>query len=61
MSVYILCETSEKVTLMHVTNQQMHQDKICFIIYYDSPTCFGHFCNHHQGVTGEYKQYKTTA
>ena len=40
---------------MYVTNQQMHTDKICFIIYYYSSTCFGRFCEHYQGVTQEYK------
>ena len=35
----------------------MHIDKICFTIYYYSPTCFGRFCDHHQGVTQEYIQY----
>jgi len=27
-----------------------------YITYY-SPTCFGCFCDHRQGVTQEYKQY----
>jgi len=35
----------------------MHINKTCFIIYYYSPTCCGHFCDHHQGVRHEYKQY----
>ena len=42
----------------YATNQQKHNKKIRFIIiYYYSPTCFGHFCNHNQGVTQEYQQY----
>ena len=44
--------------LYYVTNQQIHVDKICFIIYCYSPTCFGRFCDHHQGVIQEYRQYK---
>jgi len=33
----------------------MHINKICFIIYYYLPTCFGCFCNCHWGVIQEYK------
>jgi len=45
----------------YVTSQQMHTDKICFTIYYYSSTCFGRFCDHHQGVTQKYKKYTTIA
>jgi len=41
----------------YVTHHQIHVDVICFIIYYYSPTCFGPFCDHQQGVLQEYKQY----
>ena len=27
----------------------MHNDKICLIIFWYSPTYFGRFCHHHQG------------
>jgi hypothetical protein len=38
---------------IYVVNQNMHTDKICFTIYNYSPTCFGHFCDYHQGaITG---------
>jgi len=43
----------------YVTNKQMHTDKICFVIYYYTATCFGRFCDHYQGVTQEYKKYTT--
>ena len=39
----------------YVTNQQMHTNKMWFIIHYYSSTCFSHFCYHHQGVIQEYK------
>ena len=29
-------------------------DKICFIIHYNSPICFGRFCDHHQRTLQEY-------
>ena len=45
----------------YVTSQQMHTDRLCFIIYYYSSTCFGRFCDHHQGVTQKYKKYTTIA
>jgi len=35
----------------------MRISKICFIIYYILPTCFGHYCSYHQTVIQEYKQY----
>ena len=42
---------------IYVKNQQMCIDKICYIIYYYSQTCFGRYCNQHQCVTQEYKKY----
>jgi len=43
-------KTSEYSTNIYTTQkkQQIHIDKICFIIYYYSPTRFGRFYNHHQ-------------
>ena len=41
----------------YVTNQQMHIDRICFIILYYTPIYFGCFCSHHLQVIQEYKQY----
>jgi hypothetical protein len=35
----------------------MHISSKYYIIYYYSPTCFGRFCDHHNGVTEQYKQY----
>jgi hypothetical protein len=39
------------------TKQQLHVNKTCFNLYYYWLTSFGHFCDHHHGVTQEYKQY----
>jgi len=35
----------------------MQTDNICFITCYYSPTCFGGFCGHYQGVMEDYEQY----
>ena len=35
----------------------MHTNKMCFIIYFYSPTCFGRFCDHHQCGMKEYNTY----
>ena len=34
----------------------MQTDNICSITCYYSPTCFGGFCGHHQGVMQEYEK-----
>jgi hypothetical protein len=38
----------------YVVNQQMHTDKIWFIIHWYSRTCFGRFCDHYRGALQEY-------
>lgn len=43
--------------MYYVTNQQMNLNKMYFTIYYCSPTCFSCFCDLHQDVVQEYKQY----
>jgi len=35
----------------------MHISKVCFIIYYILPTCFGRSRNYHRSVIQEYKRY----
>jgi len=40
-----------RVRLNHVTNPQMQINKLCFITYYSK--CYGHFCDHNQGVIQE--------
>ena len=45
-----------KEYLYYVTNQQMHINKIRFVMYNFSPTCCGRFCCHHD-VIQVYKQY----
>jgi hypothetical protein len=39
----------------------MHTDKIYFVTYYYSPTCFGRSSNHHQFVIQKCKQCTTVA
>jgi len=41
----------------YVTNRQMQTDNIYFTTCYYSPTCFGGFCGHYQGVMEDYEQY----
>ena len=38
----------------YIVNKQMCTDKMCSIINQYSSTCFGHFCDHHQGALQEY-------
>ena len=42
----------------YVKNRLITDHKICFIVYHHLPTCFGPFCDHHQGVIIGHKDAK---
>ena len=43
-----------KEYLYYATKKQIHISQISFVIRYHTPTCFGRFCYHRQGVIHEY-------